>query len=177
MKKKVDCCLSEDSFLAHALLQGDSAALPCYKCFAAGFQPVQSSPFMVMLLLRKVVRFRNFLRTWLPRRLSLVGADTSNETGRFQTQILMNQKKKFLVKDTWNLAFVEPPSCLPWSFSFLLSHVPFLWQQTTFPWSFSFLLSHVPFLWRQTTFLGLLLFFLTSPFFGGTDQPWRTQRL
>ncbi len=26
VKKKVDCCLSYDSFLAHALLQGDSAA-------------------------------------------------------------------------------------------------------------------------------------------------------
>ena len=100
-------------------------------------------------MLRKVVRFRNFLCTWLPRRLSLVGADTSNETGRFQTQILVNQKKKFLVEGTRNLAFAEPPSCLPWSFSFLHSHVPFLW--------------------RQTTFLGLLLFFLTSPFFG--DRP------
>ncbi len=35
-EKKVDCCLSYDSFLAHASLQGNSAALPCYECFAAG---------------------------------------------------------------------------------------------------------------------------------------------
>jgi hypothetical protein len=105
---------------------------------------------MVLLLLQKVVRFWNFLRTWLPRRLSLVGADTSNETGHFQTQTLVNQKKKFLVKDTQNLAFAELPSRLPWSFSFLLSHVPFLWG--------------------QTTFLGLLLFFfLMSPSCG--DRP------
>ena len=34
---KVDCRLSEDSFLAHTLLQGNSAALPCYKYIAAGF--------------------------------------------------------------------------------------------------------------------------------------------
>jgi hypothetical protein len=59
-------------------------------------------------------------------------------------------KKKFLVEGTRNLAFAEPPSRLPWSFSFLHSHVPFLW--------------------RQTTFLGLLLFFfLTSPSCG--DRP------
>jgi hypothetical protein len=36
---KVDCCLSEDSFLAHASLQGNSADLPRYEYFAAGFQP------------------------------------------------------------------------------------------------------------------------------------------
>ncbi len=33
---KVDCHLSDDSFLAHALLQGNSADLPCYEWFAAG---------------------------------------------------------------------------------------------------------------------------------------------
>ncbi len=46
-------------------------------------QPAWSRPFKVLLLLRKVVRFQNFLRTWLPRRPSLVGADTSTKTGRF----------------------------------------------------------------------------------------------
>ncbi len=43
--------------------------------------------------------------------------------GSLRTQILVNQKMKFLVEDTWNLAFAEPPSRLPWSSSFL-SHVP-----------------------------------------------------
>ncbi len=74
-------------------------------------------------------------------------------------------KKKFLLRAHGTLPSGEPPSRLPWSFSF-----PF----------------HVPFLWR---FLGLsLFFFFTSPscgdslvflfsFFSATDQPWRTQRL
>ncbi len=67
-----------------------------------------SSPFKVLLLLRKVVRFRNFLRTLLPRRPSLVGADTSTEMGHFKTQILVNQKKGIL-----GLGHTEP--CLRWS--------------------------------------------------------------
>ncbi len=110
-------------------------------------QPAKSSPFKVLLSLRKLVRFRYFLRTLLPRRISLVGADTSNETGRFQTQILVNRKKKFFVEGTRNLAFAGDtflPS-LVFSFSFLF-HVPFLWRQTNpgeppslLPWSFSFL--------------------------------------
>jgi hypothetical protein len=36
VKNKVDCRLSYDSFLTHALLLGDSAALPRYEYFAAG---------------------------------------------------------------------------------------------------------------------------------------------
>ncbi len=56
-----------------------------------------SSPFKVLLLLRKLVRFRNFFCTLLPHRPSLVGADTSTKTGCFQTQILVNKKKEFLV--------------------------------------------------------------------------------
>ncbi len=100
-------------------------------------------------MLRKLVRFRNFLRTWLPRRLSLVGADI--QTRRVsQSPNTREPKKKFLVEDTRNLAFAEPPSRLPWSFSFLF-------------------FSYVPFLWRQTTFLGRFLFFLTSPSCG--DRP------
>jgi hypothetical protein len=63
---------------------------------------------MVLLLLRNVVRFRNFLRTLLPCRPSLVGADTSTKTGRFKTQILVNQKKGI-----FGLGHTEP--CLLWS--------------------------------------------------------------
>ncbi len=79
-------------------------------------------------------------------------------------------KRNFLVEDTRNLAFAEPPSRLTWSFSFLLFLRPLLVGTDHLPWSSSFLLSHVPFLWRQTTFLGcLLFFFLTSPSCG--DRP------
>ncbi len=73
--KKVNCCLSYDSFLAHASLQGNSAAFLATNTSQRDLQPAYSSPIKVLLSLRKVVRFRNFLRTWLPRRLSLVGAD------------------------------------------------------------------------------------------------------
>ncbi len=105
-------------------------------------------------MLRKVVRFRNFLRTWLPRRQSLVGADTSNETGCFQSQILVNQKKKFLVEGTWNLSFAEPPSRLSWSFFFLLSHAPSCGDRPpSLVFFFSF--SRPPFFWRQTSPGGL----------------------
>ncbi len=102
-------------------------------------------------MLHKVVRFRNFLRTWLPRRQSLGGADTSNKTGCFQTQILVNQKKE--------ISWLRTHGTLP-----LRSHL------LAFLGLFLFLFFHVPFLWRQTTFLGLLLFFfLTSPSCG--DRP------
>ncbi len=131
---------------------------------------------MVLLLLRKVVRFRNFLRLWLPRRPSLVGADTSTETGHFQTQILMNQKKKFLVEDTRNLAFAEPRSRLPWSFSFLLSHVPFLWRQTTFLGLLLFFFLTSPSCGDRPPSL-VFFFYFSRPHFLATDQPWRTQRL
>ncbi len=64
----------------------------------------KSSPFKVLLSLRKVVRCRNFLRLWLPRRLSLVGAD--NQMRRVsQNPNTREPKKKFLVWGTWNLAF------------------------------------------------------------------------
>jgi hypothetical protein len=132
---------------------------------------------MVLLSLHKVVRLRNFLCTWLPRRLSLVGADTSNETGRFQTQILVNQKKKFLVKDTRNLAFAEQPSRLPWSFSFLLSHVPFMWSQTTFLGLLLFFFLTSPSCGNKPPSLVFFFSFSRPPFFSATDQPWRTQRL
>ena len=110
---------------------------------------------MVLLSLRKVVHFRNFLCTWLPCRPSLVGADTSTETGRFQTQILVNQKKGIL-----GLGHMEP--CLR-GVTFLPSLVfffssfsrPLLVATDHLPWSSSFL-SHVPlFFWRQTSSGGL----------------------
>ncbi len=172
---KVDCCLSDDSFLAHASLQGDSAALPRYEYFAAGFPSYPCHMafiaclmtaffalhsrvivrtflatmlysgifnmrkvilFKVLLSLRKVVHFQNFLRTWLPRRPSLVGADTSTESGRFQAQILVNQKKGIL-----GLGHTKP--CLRWS--------------------------------HLVAFLGLFLFYsFSSPLLVAIDQPWRT---
>ncbi len=78
---KVDCRLSHDSFLANASLQGDSAAFLATNTSQRDLQPAYSTPIKVLLSLCKVVRFRNFLHTWLPRRLSLVGADTSNKSG------------------------------------------------------------------------------------------------
>ncbi len=102
-------------------------------------------------MLRKVVRFRNFLRTWLPRRLSLVGADI--QTRRVsQSPYTREPKKKFLIEDTRNLGFIsrEPPSCLPWSFSFLFFLRHLLVATDHLPWSSSFL-SHIPFLWRKTS--------------------------
>ncbi len=100
-----------------------------------------SSPFKVLLLLCKLVRFRNFLRTWLPR--NHAGADTSTETGRFKTQILVNQKKEFLVEGTWNLAFVgatfSPSLVFFFSFIFLFFSRPLLVATDHHPWSFSFL--------------------------------------
>ena len=59
---------------------------------------------MVLLSLRKVVHFRNFLRTWLPCRQSLVGADIQTRWVS-QNPNTREPKKKFLVKDTRNLAF------------------------------------------------------------------------
>ncbi len=49
-----------------------------------------------MLSLRKVVRFRNFLCTWLPRRLSLVGANTSNKMGLSEPKYSWTKKKIWL---------------------------------------------------------------------------------
>jgi|FrelakmetLWP11LW_1041352.scaffolds.fasta_scaffold67424_1 hypothetical protein len=122
---------------------------------------------MVLLLLRKLIRFRNFLRTWLPRRQSLVGADI--QTRRVsQNPNTREPKMKFLVKDTRNLAFAEPPSRLPWSSSsftspssgdrppslvFLVFSCPLL-AATDQP-SLVFLFSHVPFLRRQTSLGGV----------------------
>ncbi len=53
---KVDCRLSDDSFLAHTMLQGDSAAF--LATFAAGSSTCSEyySPFMVLLLLNIVLR-------------------------------------------------------------------------------------------------------------------------
>jgi hypothetical protein len=100
---------------------------------------------MVLLSLRKLVRFRNFLRTWLPRRLSLVGADIH------MRRVSQNPSTREPKKEISWLRLTEP-----------------LLRGATF--SPSGLLSHVPFLWRQTTFLGLLLFFfLKSPSHG--DRP------
>ncbi len=139
-------------------------------------------------MLRKVVLFRNLLRTWLPRRPSLIGADTSTETGRFQTQILVNQKKGILGSGhmepclRWShllaylglflffsfLVFLTSPSCgdrppsLVFFFSclFLFFSHPLLVATDHLPLSFSF-----------------LFFSFSRPPFVATDQPWRTQRL
>ncbi len=129
--------------------------------------------------MRKVVQFRSFLRTWLPRRQSLVGADTS--TRRVSLNPNTREPKKEI---SWLrthgtfplrshlLAFLGilllsrplllATDHLPWSFFFLTS--PSCGDR---PPSLVFLFSHVPFLRRQTTFLGLLLFFLTSPYIFG----------
>ncbi len=187
---KVDCRLSDDSFLAHALLQGNSAALPCYKYFAAGFPtypchmafiPCLMTAFFtlcsraivqtflttmlcsgifnmrkvvlfkVLLLLRKVVCFRNFLSTWFPCRPSLVGADTSTKLGRFQAPNTREPKKRnSWVRAHRTLPLLEPLSCLPWSFSLLF-----------------FFLS--PSCGDRPAILGPFLFFLTSPYCG--DRP------
>ncbi len=64
------CRLSVDSFLV--LRSSNSADLPRY-----------DSPFMVLLLLHKRVRFQYSLCTWLPCRASLMGADTLTEMGLF----------------------------------------------------------------------------------------------
>ncbi len=124
---------------------------------------------MVLLSLCKVVCFRNFLRTWLPRRLSLVGAYIHT---RWVSQ---------------NPSTREPKKEISW----LRTHGTFPSRSHLLAfWSLSFLEpSHVPFLRRQTTFLGLLLFFFltspscgdrppslvffSSPLFLATDQPWR----
>ncbi len=76
--------------------------------------------FKVLLLLRKVVRFWNFLCIWLPHRPSLVGADTSTKLGRFQAPNTCEPKKK----NSWfrahgTLPLLKPPSCFPWFFSLL----------------------------------------------------------
>ena len=111
-----------------------------------------SSPFKVLLSLRKVVRCRNFLRTWLPRRLSLVGVNIQTRQVS-QSPYTREPKKKFL-----GLGHTEP---------FLRgSHL------LAFLGLFSFLDSDVPFSRRQTTFLGLLLNFLV-PLILATDQAWR----
>jgi hypothetical protein len=96
MKKKVDCRLSLTAFLLTLRSKAIVRPLLATNDSQRDLQPAKSSPFKVLLSLRKVVHFRNFLRTWLSRRLSLVGADTSNETGHFQTQVLVNQKKEIL---------------------------------------------------------------------------------
>jgi hypothetical protein len=119
-----------------------------------------SSPFKVLLSLRKVVRFQNFLRTLLPRRLSLVGADIQMRRVS-QNPNTREPKKKFLDR-----GHTEP--CLRGS------------HLLAFLGLFLFLnLLKVPFLWRQTTFLGrLLFFFLTSPScFWRHTNPGGTRRL
>ena len=115
---------------------------------------------MVLLSLRKVVHFRNFLRTWLPRRLSLVGADIQTR------QVSQNPNTR------------EPKKEISW----LRTHgtFPLRSHLLAFLGLFLFLnLLKVPFLWRQTTFLGcLLFFFLTSPScFWRQTSPGGTQRL
>ncbi len=115
-----------------------------------------------MLLLCKVVRFRNFLHTWPPR--NHAGADTSTKTGRFKTQILVNQKKGIL-----SLGHTEP--CLCWSH--LLTYLGlFLF------FSFLVFLTSPSCGDRPPSLVFFFSFFSFSrPPFVATDQPWRTQRL
>ncbi len=154
VKKKVDCRLSYDSFLAHTTLQGNSAAFLATKTLQWDLQPLQSSPIKVLLSLRKVVCFRNFLRVWLPRRLSLVGDDI--QTRRVSQNPNTREPKKEISQLRTHGTFPLRSHLLAFLGLFLfLNHLK------------------VPFLWKQTTFLGLLLSFLTSPLFLATDQPWR----
>ncbi len=104
--------------------------------------------FKVLLLLRKVVRCRDFLRTRLPRRLSLVGADTSHETP------LPNPNTREPKKE---ISWLRTHGTLP-SRSHLLAFLGL----------FLFFFSHVPFLWWQTTFLGLSFF--SRPLLVATDH-------
>ncbi len=54
---KVDCRLSDDSFLAHASLQGNSTALPRYKYFAAGFSMYPCHMAFIACLMTASSRF------------------------------------------------------------------------------------------------------------------------
>jgi hypothetical protein len=113
-------------------------------------------------LLRKVVRFQNFLCIWPPR--NHAGADTSTEMGRFKTQILVNQKKGIL-----GLGHTEP--CLCWSHR-LAYHGLFLF------FSFLVFLTFPSCGDRPPSLVFFFSFFSFShPPFVATDQPWRTQRL
>ncbi len=55
-KKKVDCRLSYDSFLAHASLQGKSPAFLATKTSRRDLQPALSSPIKVLLSLNGCVK-------------------------------------------------------------------------------------------------------------------------
>jgi len=118
---------------------------------------------MVLLSLRKLVRFRNFLRTWLPCRLSLVGADI--QTRRVSQNPNTREPKKeiswlrthgTLPSRSHLLAFLglflflnllTSPSCgdRPPSLVFFFSSFSHPLRVATdhLPWSSSFL-SHVP---------------------------------
>ncbi len=97
-----------------------------------------SSPFKVLLLLRKVVRCRNFLRTWLPRRKSLIGAD-------IQTRwVSQNQNTREPKKE---ISWLRTHGTLP-SRGHLLAFLgllflsrPLLLATDHLPWSFFFLTS------------------------------------
>jgi hypothetical protein len=109
---KVDCCLSYDSFLAHTSLQGDSAAFLATNASQRDLQSAWSSPFKVLLSLRKVIRFRNFLCTWLPRRLKSCRSRYFKGDWSLRTQILVNQKRNSWLRAHGTLPSGEPPSRL-----------------------------------------------------------------
>jgi hypothetical protein len=66
--------------------------------------------------------------------------------GRFQTQILVNQKKKLLAEGTWNLAFAGATFLPSLVFFFSSFSPPLLVATDHLPWSSTFL-SHVPLFW------------------------------
>jgi hypothetical protein len=70
--------------------------------------------------------------------------------GSFQTQMLVNQKKKFLVEGTRNLAFAGATFLPSLVFFFSSFSRPLLLATDHLPWSSSFL-THVPLFWQQTS--------------------------
>ncbi len=83
--------------------QGWSLSVPFLQLWGSG---ASSSPFKVLLLLRKVVRFWYCLCTWLPCRIKNAGVNTSNKTGCLWTLLLVNKKKEFLVEERRKLFLV-----------------------------------------------------------------------
>ncbi len=80
--------------------RGWSLSVPFSQLWSSG---AQSSPFMVLLLLRKVVHFRYCLCTWLPCRIKNAGANTKTRRVACEHRYSWTKKKKFLVEDTWKL--------------------------------------------------------------------------
>jgi hypothetical protein len=87
--------------------RGWSLSIPFLWLWGSG---ASSSPFKVLLLLRKVVRFWYCLCTWLPCRTNDIGANTSNKTVYLWTLLLVNQKKGIIGWGHMNVALVRSSS-------------------------------------------------------------------